>query len=455
MNFIEQGIILFADIVWAYLLYLLIGGGLFLLLFSRFIPFRYFKHSLQIIRGKYEDPEQPGDITHFQALVSSLAATIGMGNISGVAIAITVGGPGAVFWMWISALVGIATKFFTCSLAIMYRAKDSVGKTQGGPMYVVQEGLGPKWKPLAIFFCIAGIIGCLPIFQVNQLVQIIRDVIFEPMGIVGENHFWFDMVAGMGLALLVGTVIFGGITRIADVASRIVPAMVILYMISSLWIIITNLEDVPQFLFLIITDAFSGEAVAGGAIGTVVITGVRRAAFSNEAGIGTESLVHGAAKTKEPSREGLVAMMEPIIDTLIVCTCTALVILITGVWQTNISDGVTLTAQAFESAMPGFGSYMLVICVFFFSTSTIFTYSYYGTKCLGYLIGAKRKYLYNYFYVGCLILASIASLDAAVSMIDGMFAMMAIPTMGSALILSPRVMAALRDYRARHLDSSS
>ena len=232
MNFIEQGIILFADIVWAYLLYLLIGGGLFLLLFSRFIPFRYFKHSLQIIRGKYEDPEQPGDITHFQALVSSLAATIGMGNISGVAIAITVGGPGAVFWMWISALVGIATKFFTCSLAIMYRAKDSVGKTQGGPMYVVQEGLGPKWKPLAIFFCIAGIIGCLPIFQVNQLVQIIRDVIFEPMGIVGEDHFWFDMVAGIGLALLVGTVIFGGITRIADVASRIVTAMVILYMLS-------------------------------------------------------------------------------------------------------------------------------------------------------------------------------------------------------------------------------
>lgn len=451
MELVERGIVFFADTAWSYLLYLLIGGGLFLLLYSRFIPFRYFKHSIEIIRGKYDDPEETGDITHFQALVSALAATIGMGNISGVAIAIAVGGPGAMFWMWVSALVGIATKFFTCSLAIMYRGQDSAGKTQGGPMYVVREGLGRHWKPLAVFFAIVGVIGCLPLFQVNQLVQIIRDVIFVPMGVVGEDHFWFDLTAGITLVLILGTVIFGGITRIADVASRVVPAMVILYMFCALWIIVLNIEDVPRYLMLIITDAFTGEAAAGGAVGAVVITGVRRAAFSNEAGIGTESLVHGATKTKEPAREGMVAMLEPVIDTMIVCTCTALVILITGVWQTTTDNGVTLTSNAFESAMPGFGSYMLIICVVFFSASTIFTYSYYGTKCLGFLIGARYQYLYNYFYVGCVILASVSSLDAAVSLIDGTFALMAIPTMLSTLLLAPRVMAALRDYRRRFI----
>ena len=451
MEMVERGVVFFADTAWSYLLYLLIGGGLFLLLYSRFIPLRYFRHSIEIIRGKYDDPNEPGDITHFQALVSALAATIGMGNISGVAIAIAVGGPGAVFWMWVSAMVGIATKFFTCSLAIMYRGPDSAGKTQGGPMYVVREGLGRHWKPLAVFFAVVAVIGCLPLFQVNQLVQIIRDVIFTPMGVVGEDHFWFDLTAGIVLVLLVGIVIFGGITRIADVASRVVPAMVVLYMLCALWVIVMNIGDVPRYLLLIITDAFTGEAAAGGAVGAVIITGVRRAAFSNEAGIGTESLVHGATKTHEPTREGLVAMLEPVIDTMIVCTCTALVILITGVWQTTPDNGVTLTANAFESAMPGFGSYMLIICVVFFSTSTIFTYSYYGTKCLGFLIGARWQFLYNYFYVGCVIAASVASLDAAVSLIDGTFALMAIPTMLSALVLAPRVMRAMRDYSARYL----
>ena len=449
MEMVERGIVFFADTAWSYLLYLLIGGGLFLLLYSRFMPLRHFRHSIEIIRGKYDDPNEPGDITHFQALVSALAATIGMGNISGVAVAIAVGGPGAMFWMWVSALVGIATKFFTCSLAIMYRGKDSAGKTQGGPMYVVQEGLGRKWKPLAVFFAVVAVIGCLPLFQVNQLVQIMRDVIFTPLGVVGEDHFWFDLTAGVVLVLLVGTVIFGGITRIADVASRVVPAMVILYMFCALWIIAANFSDVPRYLMLIVTDAFSGEAAAGGAVGAVIMTGVRRAAFSNEAGIGTESLVHGATKTREPTREGLVAMLEPVIDTMIVCTCTALVIMMTGVWQTTSDNGVTLTANAFESAMPGFGSYMLIVCVLFFSTSTIFTYSYYGTKCLGFLVGARWQFLYNYFYVGCIIAASVASLDTAISMIDGTFALMAIPTMLSALLLSPKVMAAMRDYRKR------
>lgn len=448
---IEQLVVTFADAAWGpWLLVLLTGGGLFLTLFSRFVVFGYFKHALDIVRGKFNDPNDPGDITHFQALTSALAATIGMGNISGVAVAIATGGPGAVFWMWVSAFVGITTKFFTCTLSIMFRGKDSLGRPQGGPMYVIVEGLGRRWWPLAAFFCICGLVGCLPLFQVNQLVQLVRDLIFTPMGVVGENHFWFDFIVGLVLVGLVSLVIFGGITRIGEVASRLVPSMVLLYMACSLWIIGVNYTEIPGYIALIISDAFSGQAVAGGALGTVIITGIRRAAFSNEAGIGTESMAHGAARTNEPVREGLVATFEPIVDTLIVCTCTALVILMTGVWQTTSDNGVTLTANAFESAMPGFGTIMLIVCVICFSTSTIFTYSYYGTKCMGFLIGAERQHLYNYAYVGIIVAAAVASLDAAVSLIDGTFALMAIPTMVSTLLLAPRVTRAMREYTGRY-----
>ena len=448
---IEQFVVAFADAAWGpWLLVLLTGGGLFLTVYSRFVVVGYFKHAIDIIRGKFDDPDDPGDITHFQALSSALAATIGMGNISGVAVAISIGGPGAMFWMWVSAFVGITTKFFTCTLSIMFRGKDSLGRPQGGPMYVIVEGLGKKWWPLAAFFSISGLVGCLPLFQVNQLVQLVRDIIFVPAGLVGENHFMFDFIAGLVLVGLVSLVIFGGITRIGEVSSRLVPSMVVLYMACALWIIAVNYESVPGYLALIVTDAFSGQAAAGGLIGTVIVTGIRRAAFSNEAGIGTESMAHGAAKTDEPVREGLVATMEPIIDTLLVCTCTALVILMTGVWQTTSDNGVTLTANAFEAAMPGFGSYMLIVCVVFFSTSTIFTYSYYGTKCLGFLIGAERQHLYNYMYVVLIVAAAVASIDAAVSLIDGMFAVMAIPTMVSTLLLAPKVMKSMREYIERY-----
>ena len=447
---IERLIAAFANTAWSYLLYWVIGGGAFLLLYSRFIPFRFVRHAVNIVMGKYDDPDEPGDITHFKALVSALSATVGMGNISGVAVAITVGGPGAIFWMWVSAIVGVATKFFTCSLAVMYRGKDSLGHVQGGPMYVITEGLGRAWRPLAYLFCVAGAIACLPMVQPNQLVQVVRDVLFVPLGVVGEDHLMFDFIAGVVLASVVSVVIFGGITRISDVAARMVPAMVIIYMACSLWIILSNIVDVPSYLVLIVTDAFTGQAVAGGAVGAVIVTGVRRAAFSNEAGIGTEALAHGAAKTSEPVREGLVAMIGPFIDTLLVCTCTALVILMTGVWQTTSDNGVTLTASAFESAMPGVGGYLLLICVVFFSISTLLTYAYYGTKCLGFLIGAERQHIYNYIYTVCVVVASMASIEAVINLADGLFAVMAIPTMTSTFLLAPRVMAALRSYIERY-----
>ena len=415
-----------------------------------FLPFRYIRHAINILRGKYDDPSDPGDISHFAALSSALAATIGVGNIAGVAVAVKVGGPGAIFWMWLSAIVGMATKFFTCSLAIMYRGTDSRGDPQGGPMYAIVEGLGKKWRPLGVFFCIAALVGALPAFQVNQLVQIIRDVIFVPNGWVGESHFTFDLIAGIIIAGSVALIIFGGILRIGTVASKLVPAMLILYMAAAAWILAVNYANIPKCLWLIITDAFSGQAVAGGAIGAVIMTGVRRAAYSNEAGIGTAALAHGAAKTTEPIREGLIAMLGPAIDTLIVCTITALIILTTGVWQSSEANGITLTVMAFNKAMPGIGPYLLTLCVVCFSTSTMFAYSYYGAKCMGFLIGSERQHIYNYFYVVLMVVAAVVSLDAAISLIDGAFALMAIPTMISTLLLAPKVMDATRTYFDRY-----
>jgi AGCS family alanine or glycine:cation symporter len=450
VNFLENFFATFATYAWGpWLLVLLFGGGLFFLFYSRFVPFRYLRHSVQILSGRYDDPNDIGDISHFQALSSALAGTIGMGNISGVAIAIYVGGPGAIFWMWMSALVGTATKFFTCSLAIMYRGQDSMGRYQGGPMYVITRGMGKKWKPLAVFFSVVGLVGCLPAFQANQLTQIFRDVIFIPHGWVGTNHFWFDLIVGLILASLVSLVIFGGIVRIGAVTSKVVPAMVVIYMGAAIWTLITHLSLIPEYFSLIISDAFTGNAVAGGALWIVVITGIRRAAFSNEAGIGTEEMAHGAARTDEPVREGLVAMMGPFIDTIIVCTTTALMILITGVWKAGDVNGVTMTARAFEEAIPGVGDYILFSCVLFFSLSTMFSYSYYGTKCLGFLIGAQRQHYYNYFYVTLIVVAAVVSLTTVINIIDGMYALMAIPTMISSLYLSPSVMKAGREYFRR------
>jgi AGCS family alanine or glycine:cation symporter len=378
-----------------------------------------------------------------------------MGNIAGVAVAITVGGPGAVFWMWMTAIVGIATKFFTCSLAVMYRGRDSQGQLQGGPMYVITEGLGPRYKPLATLFCLAGVIGCLPLVQINQLVQTVREVVFIDQGwLEPANSMSFNFVAGLTLATIVALVIFGGLTRIAQVAGKLVPTMALLYIGSALFVVITNLSEVPSILWLIITDAFTGAAVAGGAIGAVISNGVRRGVFSNEAGVGTEAMAHGAAKTQEPIREGLVAMVGPIIDTLFICTCTAIMILLTGVWETGDANGVTLTARAFEASIPHFGLAILVICIVCFGVSTIFSYSYYGAKCLGFLVGAERQHYYNYLIVIMTVVAALMSIDAMVNLIDLAFACMAIPTMSAALLLSRRVMIAARVYFAQLDDTS-
>jgi alanine or glycine:cation symporter, AGCS family len=448
MLWIDQGLAAAAELAWGTpLVVLILGGGIYFLGLSRLLPFRYLGHSIALLRGKFDHKDDPGDISHFQALSSALAGTIGMGNIAGVAVAIFVGGPGAIFWMWMTAIVGIATKFYTCSLAVMYRGLDSQGNLQGGPMYVITEGLGPRFRPLAIFFCAAGMIGCLPMVQVNQLVQTIREVVFIDQGWLDPaNSMLFNFSAGVVLAAIVAIVIFGGLHRIAAVAGRLVPTMSVLYIGAALFVIVTKLDQVPGILWLIITDAFTGAAVAGGAIGAVISNGVRRGVFSNEAGVGTEAMAHGAAKTQEPIREGLVAMVGPIIDTLFICTCTAIIILLSGVWQSGDANGVTMTARAFQEMIPHVGLVILVTCIFFFGISTIFSYSYYGAKCLGFLIGAERQHYYNYLIIVMTVVAAMMSIDAMVNLIDLAFACMAIPTMISALLLSRRVMAAARVY---------
>ncbi|HIC32168.1 MAG TPA: alanine:cation symporter family protein, partial [Flavobacteriaceae bacterium] len=433
----------FSSAVWGFpLLILLTGGGLYLLILSRFLPFRYFRHAIDVLKGKYDNELDEGDITHFQALTTALSSTIGMGNIAGVAVAIAFGGPGAVFWMWISAIIGMSTKFFTSSLAIMFRGKDSEGKTQGGPMYFIVEGLGKSWKPLAVFFSLCGLIGALPVFNVNQLTQAINDIVLIPNGF--EVDFTSNLIIGLVLVAITSVVILGGLNRISKVASKLVPSMVILYFILVFFILIINIESVPYYFKLIFTDAFTAsfikeDALFGGVVGTLIILGIKRGAFSNEAGIGTAPLAHGAAKTNQPIREGLVAMMGPAIDTLVVCTLTALAILVTGVWKTTDANGVSLTASAFASAMPVYGKYLLMGCIAVFSVSSLFSYAYYGGKCLSFLIGAKHQHYYNYFYILSIIIGATTSLSLMINLIDGVFALMAIPTMTATLLLAPKV----------------
>ncbi len=453
MESIEKLIADFSSFVWGPpLVFLLIGGGLYLLVLSRFLPFRYLGHAIQVLRGKYDDPNDAGQITHFQALTTALSSTIGMGNIAGVAVAISIGGPGAMFWMWVSAVVGMSTKFFTSTLAIMYRGNDSAGELQGGPMYFIMEGLGKSWKPLAVMFSVFGMVGALPVVNVNQLTQAINDIVLIPNGV--EVSFASNMIIAIVLIVLTSLVMFGGLKRISSTAAKMVPSMVFLYFVFVMIILGSHYEEVPKYIMMMVTDAFAaenykGDPMFGGVLGALILHGIRRGAFSNEAGIGTAPLAHGAAKTDEPVREGLVAMLGPAIDTLVVCTLTALAILVTGVWETTTTNGVSLTASAFGEAMPGIGPYLLMICVFIFSLSSLFSYSYYGTKCLSFLIGADKKHYYNYFYILSIILAATTPFSVMLNLIDGVFALMAIPTMVSTFILAPKVIQEIKRYVQR------
>lgn len=440
---VGEFIVDFGNWLWGLPLFiLLIGGGFWFLVYSGFVPFRYFGRAIKSLRKKEDDA--PGQISSFEALASAIASTVGMGNISGVAVALTMGGPGTIFWMWVSAVVGMATKFFEGTLTIMFKGKDSSGEVQGGPMYMITEGLGKSWKPLAVFFSIFGLIGTLCLMQANQLTEAIITVVTTPMGI--ENTGLLRFSIGLGMTLIVAFVVLGGIKRISRVASKLVPSMVLLYFILVGYILVNHFSVVPEVFASIFREAFQFKAGLGGLAGSAIVIGARRAAFVNEAGVGTASMMHGASKNTEPVREGLVAMLGPSIDSGLVCTLTALAILVNGNYEVSQLQGIQMAMNSFEMSIPGIGHYLLLGMAFIFAFSTMFSYSYYGVKCTNFLFGAKYAHLYNYFFLAMLVVGAMISLDVVVGVIDSAYALMAIPTMFTLLVLSPKVKREMKIY---------
>ena len=426
---------------------LLICGGLFLVLYSRFLPYRYFGHAIAITAGKYDGDKAKGDVSSFQALSAAVAATVGLGNISGVAIAIHDGGPGVVFWIWMTALLGMAIKFYSGSLAVMFRGEDSEGKMQGGPMYYIINGLGKNYKPLAVFFSIFGLFGFLGVFTANQFTETFMSVVNPVETIYETTTFNWQLSIGFALAIISAVVIFGGLTKIAKVASAIVPFMVLLYLLAVIVVVFMNFSAAGNALGLIMSEAWNLDSVVKGGFWGLIIIGVRRAMFSNEAGLGSAPMYHGQSKTDNPIKEGLVAMLGPFIDTIVVCTLTAIVILVSDAYLEDQS-GILMTLTAFKRTLFGVGDELLMLIVSAFALSTLFTYSYYGVKSLSFLTNAKIGKLYNVYFVIMIVFAAVASLDLVKNLIDLSYALMVIPNMIAVLLLSPKVNRAAKEYFA-------
>lgn len=433
------------------MLVLLLGGGLFLALYSRLKPYRYFKHAIDITRGKYDKEGATGEVSHLQALSAAIASTVGLGNISGVAIAVYLGGPGVIFWIWVVAVLGMAIKYYSCSLAVMFRGEDSAGVVQGGPMYYMTRGLGKWGSPLAVFYALMGMIGYLAIFQANQFTQTFMVVVNpnETLVDLGGALPWKALI-GVVLAAITATVIFGGVKKIAQVATKIVGPMVGFYFVAVAVVLVMNADAILPSFGLILTEAFNLETAISGGLWGVIILGARRAMFSNEAGLGSAPMYHGQSKTDEPVQEGLVAMLGPFIDTIVVCTLTALVILISGAHLEAETNGILMTLIAFKKSLFGWGDVLLMIAVTSFALSTILTYSYYGVKSLSFLTNARIAKGFNYFYILTIIVAAIASVDLVVNLMDLAYSLMLIPNMIAVLLLAPRVNRAAKDYFARY-----
>ena len=429
---------------------ILLVGSITFTFYFRFINVRGFTHAIDIIKGKYDNPKDDGQISHFQALTSALSATIGLGNIAGVAVAVSLGGPGAVFWMILIAFFSMSAKFVSCTLGQLYRQVNPDGSIDGGPMYYLEKGLGELGmgtlgKVLGILyaiFIIGGAFGGGNMFQANQ-----------SYALVGSLTGISSLAYGIILAILVGVVIIGGIERIGQTTEKIVPTMVVLYVGASLFIILTNLDKLGGVVASIMSEAFSPNAIYGGLIG-VLVTGIKRAVFSNEGGVGSASIAHSAAKTDEPVREGIVAMVGPFIDTIIVCFMTASVILITKdtnpLYQVGGGiNGVELTSAAFGSVISWF-PIILSIVVFLFSYSTMISWYYYGNKGWKYLFGDTTIPVYQTLYLGCTVLGAIASLGNVMDFSDLMILSCAVPNIIGALFLLPKLRVHLNDYWTRY-----
>lgn len=435
----------------------LIFGGTFFTIFMRFINVRGFKHAINLVRGKYDKPGAKGEVTHFQALTTALSATVGLGNIAGVAIGITIGGPGATVWMVLAGLLGMSSKFVECTLGVKYRKINEVGEVSGGPMYYLKYGLKKKNMGflgivLAFLFAvltIGGSVGGGNMLQANQAFKQ-----FESFFPAMANHgAWY----GVGMAFFVGLVIIGGIKSIARVTSKIVPVMAILYVGAALVIIGMNISQTGEAFRLIFEGAFSAEAMKGGFVG-VLIYGFQRGAFSNEAGVGSAAIAHAAAKTNEPVSEGIVALLEPFVDTVVVCTMTALVIIFTGFHDTAGLEGVQLTSAAFGSALSWF-PVLLLIAVNLFAFSTLISWSYYGLKGFDFLVGGwgqklfgTRKVtnvIYQLFFLFCIVIGASSDIMAVMNFSDMMVLAMAFPNLVGLVILAPEVSRDLKSYMSR------
>ncbi len=433
--------------------WLVIGAAVATFYFN-FISFRAFGHAVDLIKGDYSNPKDAGEVSHFQALATALSGTVGLGNIAGVAIAVSIGGPGATFWMILAGLMGMSLKFAECTLGVKYRNEYADGTVSGGPMYYMSKGLAEKGmgglgKFMAVFFaicCIAGSLGGGNMFQANQSFQQFVNVTG------GEGSFFADKgwLFGLIVAIVVGAVIIGGIKSIAKVTEKVVPFMAVIYCTAAIIIILVNITEVPAAIGAIVTGAFAPEGVAGGAVGAL-IQGFRRAAFSNEAGVGSASIAHSAVRTKEPITEGLVALHEPFIDTVVICTMTALVIVITGAYTAGGGmSGVELTSSAFESAFSWF-PYILAVAVILFAFSTMLSWSYYGAKCWTYLFGENRTtdLIFKVIFCVFVVIGASMNLGPVVDFSDAAIFAMAIVNIAALYILFPVVKEDLNSYWTR------
>lgn len=444
-----------SSVVWGVpMVALIMSAGLVLSIRNKFVQFRGLRHSGALISGKYDKEDDAGELTHFQALTAALAATVGIGNIAGVATAIYFGGPGAIFWMWVSAVLGMAIKFSSCTLAVKYRVIDKNGSVRGGPMYFIEKGLGKKWKPLAIFFAVCTALAALGAgngVQSNTIAASIVDIL-DKTGTDSEGTL--RLIVGIVVTALAGLVIIGGIKRIGKVAEKLVPFMSIVYVGSALVVLFMSAEHILPSFGLIFEYAFNPAAATGGAAGFTVwmalTWGMKRGVFSNEAGLGSSPMAHAAVKVDEPVKEGLVAMLEPFIDTLIICTMTALVIISSGLWSPEVNtamlNGSPLTSAAFEHVLPGFGRIMVTLGVLLFGFSTILTWSYYGEKGIEYIGGEKAKLPYKFVFLAVTLLGATVNLQLIWDFADVANALMALPNIIGLMALSGVVAVMGRKY---------
>ncbi|MFY7811721.1 MAG: alanine/glycine:cation symporter family protein [Flavobacterium sp.] len=427
------------------MLILVIGGGLVLVFQSRLLPYSYFGHAISIIAGKHDQKNETGSVSHFEALSAVIAATVGMGNISGVAIAINQGGPGVVFWMWVTALIGCVIKFYSCSLSILYRKVEKDGSIASGPMYYMKNGITGYGKYLALIFATVGMVGVLPMFTSNQLTQALIDVT-QVNEYFNLNILNTKIIIGIVLVIITSYVVFGGLQKIVKITSALVPFMVLIYVLVAVYILMINYEIVPNILKTIFQEAFNLKTSVIGGLSGLIIIGMRRAVFSNESGVGTAPIYHGQSKTDNPVKEGFVAMLGPFIDTVIVCTVTAIIILISKTSLGTEKSGILITLDAFNVLLGSFGKPILLLVVIVFAVSTLFTYSFYGTQCLQFLTN-KPKNIYNYIYIISIFVAAILSLDIVLGIIDLSFAIMSITNMVALIILSKKITPLLKKYK--------